>query len=148
VLAGELAGRITDPSTKLFVVHRALEARADEPDLFARGAYLPLEPVGARASHVVGFARHLTGEGRARAALAVVPRFTTRLARAPGALPIGPDAWGETFVPLPAALQGRRFVDRFTGRALEPETREGRTGLPAANLFATFPVALLLAEES
>jgi (1->4)-alpha-D-glucan 1-alpha-D-glucosylmutase len=148
-LAAELAGRLGDPRTKLYVVHRCLAARRDDPDLFARGAYLPLEPTGARSANLIGFARHLggAGEARPRGALVVVPRFTVRLARRPGALPIGHDVWGESFVPVPAALLGRRFVDRFTGLALEPESREGRTGFAAAALFARFPAALLVSED-
>ncbi len=150
-LATELAGRLEDPRTKLFVVHRALEARRQAPGLFHRGAYLPVEAEGARAAHVIGFVRHRPeGDEPFGTALAVVPRLATRLVRSPEALPLGPEAWGDTFVPLPVEVGARRFVNRFTGARLSVSQRGGHAGFPLAALLSQFPVALLVSagEES
>ena len=145
-LAAELAGRLADPRAKLFVVHRALEMRREAPELFWAGAYLPLVAEGAKAQHVVAFARHRPGGGEPfDTALAVVPRLTTRLVRSADGLPVGPDVWGDTFLPLPAEVEARVFVDRFTGERLEAEQRNGRAGFPMARLLSRFPVAALVA---
>jgi (1->4)-alpha-D-glucan 1-alpha-D-glucosylmutase len=53
-IEGWQSGRI-----KQQIIHRTLQLRAREPDLFARGEYLPLEIDGPMAGHVVGFARSL-----------------------------------------------------------------------------------------
>ncbi len=116
-----------DGRVKLFVTSEALRFRRANRDLFERGAYVPLEARGARAGHVIAFAR-VAGE---RAAVALAGRFFLKLG------PPGARTWGDTEVALPA---GRRFRDAFTGRELRVE---GGGGLRAAEAFAEMPVALL-----
>lgn len=148
-LAAELAASLADPRTKQFVLHRTLEARREAPELFHRGAYLPLEAEGSRAAHVLGFVRHRPDGGEPfGTVLAVVPRLATRLVRTPEGLPVGPDVWGDTFVPLPVEVGGHAFVNRFTGERLSVEQRGGRAGLLLAALLAQFPVALLVSAGS
>ena len=60
-----------DGRIKLFLIHRALQARRANRRLFQHGAYQKLTVIGSLKSHVVAFARDL-GERRA---LVVVPRF-------------------------------------------------------------------------
>lgn len=133
-LARELVEGWEDGRIKMHVVQRALRLRASRPQLFLRGAYLPLEPEGPAAEHVVAFAR--TAEDGA--AITVVPRLVAGLARGRNfALPQASD-WAGTRVPLPKGLAGR-YRDVFTGQ----EHRAGGDGLPAEELFADFPVALL-----
>ena len=139
-LARELAETLEDGRVKLYVVHRGLAARRELPRLFATGAYLPMEAQGERAEHVIAFARQ-SGD---RVAVAVVPRLATRLGKGPEALPLGEEAWGESWLPLPTGITARRFDHCFTGERLEPLERDGRPGLPLAGVFANFPVALLL----
>jgi maltooligosyltrehalose synthase len=56
--------------------------------------------------------------------------------------------WGDTRVALPAAAQPRRFRDVFTGVTIEPDQHDGALTIPAAKLFASFPVALLARSEA
>ena len=50
---------LTDPRVKQFILARILAVRRKHPDLFANGAYQPLQIVGPLAEHVVAFARVL-----------------------------------------------------------------------------------------
>jgi (1->4)-alpha-D-glucan 1-alpha-D-glucosylmutase len=52
---------LTDPRTKQLILARILAARKRHPELFATGAYLPLQIDGPLAEHVVAFARILDG---------------------------------------------------------------------------------------
>ncbi len=146
-LARGLAERLTDGAVKLYVIHRGLTARQEHPELFARGAYLPITAEGARAAYVVAFAR--VGPGaRARTAVAVAPRLSTRLTRGPAELPLGEGVWGDTWLPLPPEVATRRFLNRFTGERVEATERGGQPALPLAAVLANFPVALLLEEAT
>jgi (1->4)-alpha-D-glucan 1-alpha-D-glucosylmutase len=127
----------------MFVLAESLAARRAHPALFAAGDYDALDPSGRRAEHLIAFARRL-GDA---AAVAVVPRLTARLMGFGGPPPLGADAWGETWIPLPGALAGA-YRDAFTGARVQTETREGRPGLPARTVLADFPVALLVREPS
>jgi (1->4)-alpha-D-glucan 1-alpha-D-glucosylmutase len=134
LLAAKEDGRI-----KLYVTHQALQYRRRHPGLFAEGAYSPLEARGARAEHAIAFGRALERE----TVIAVVPRFIARL-RLPGP-PVGP-VWEGTWLELPAwASHACRNV--LTGERVEIATREGRPVLPLEAVFATFPLALLAADE-
>jgi (1->4)-alpha-D-glucan 1-alpha-D-glucosylmutase len=117
----ELANTWRDGRVKQHVLATALHARRLRPALFLDGAYTPLNVVGARAGHVLAFAREA---GEATAIVAVALRCADAL--------IGRDAitpaaawWGDTAIqwPGPAA----------------PD----RPAIPARELFATLPVALL-----
>ena len=56
--------------------------------------------------------------------------------------PLGPQYWGNTWLPIPDDL-GARFSNVLTGEILEVGlTTEGR-GLALGRVLASFPVALL-----
>jgi (1->4)-alpha-D-glucan 1-alpha-D-glucosylmutase len=134
-LARELVGGWEDGRIKMHVVQRALLLRAALPGVFGGGAYLPLAAEGARAEHVVAFARTAADGG---AAITLVPRLVAGLTRDRGfALPEARD-WRGTQVALPDELAGR-WRNVLTGEELRP----GRHGLAAERVFASFPVALL-----
>jgi (1->4)-alpha-D-glucan 1-alpha-D-glucosylmutase len=103
---------------KLLLTRRALLLRERQPRLFgAEGAYLPLQASGARAEHVIAFAR-----GASPGAVTVVPRLV---------LGVG-GAWGDTTVRLP---EGDWF-DQLCGRRFAGDA-------PVGELLGDFPVALL-----
>jgi len=124
-LARELYGQWQDGRIKLFLTHAALHARRENPDLFAGGAYQPLEPTGPRADNLVVFSRTAHGQ----TAVVVVPRLVASLLD--GAR-LRPEKFEGTVVPVRG-----RFVDVFTG-----EERQGP--LRVDQLFSTLPVSLLL----
>jgi (1->4)-alpha-D-glucan 1-alpha-D-glucosylmutase len=118
-LIRELARDPKRDEMKLFVTWRALAFRKTNPDLFARGEYMPLEARGACARHVCAFARRLDGQW----AIAIAPRWTTHLSD-----------WADTEIVLPGGAP-TSWQDAITG--LIPP------GWRLADLLREFPVALL-----
>jgi (1->4)-alpha-D-glucan 1-alpha-D-glucosylmutase len=126
-----------DGRVKLYLTHRALDCRRRRASLFRAGAYVPIEPQGARREHVVAFARRLDTE----AVIAVAPRFLARL-RLPGP-PLGASAWAGTWLALPETWAPRRYRNALTDEIVEVEMREGRPALALEALLRSFPTALL-----
>jgi (1->4)-alpha-D-glucan 1-alpha-D-glucosylmutase len=102
---------------KLWVTHRTLLLRRNQPELFGpEGSYEPVSVQGSKRDHLVAFSRG----GRS---ITLAPR-----------LPIGLGGdWRDTTIELPEGS----WVDQFTGARVEP----GRRTLN--DLLARFPVALL-----
>jgi len=138
-LARELCATVQDGRIKLHVTWKSLTCRRTHPGLFAEGEYLPAEVLGSKADHVIALVRRL---GMARA-IAAVPRLVARLAP-PTGLPLGEAVWLDTIVVLPGLAPGQQCRDEFTGALLTTFDHSGRAALRAADLFARFPVALLL----
>ncbi len=137
-LARELIEKKEDGRVKLYVISQALGCLRDNPGLFSAGEYVPLEAIGG-AGHVFAFLRRRGG----RTALVVLPRLLTELVPQTGDLPLGRQVWWDGLLPIPDLEPGRRFRNLFTGEILTP--KDGR--LPLAEVFATFPVALCLAQD-
>jgi (1->4)-alpha-D-glucan 1-alpha-D-glucosylmutase len=142
-LADDLLRSPTDGRVKMFVTTGALNYRQNNRDLFERGEYLPLQPVGERERHVVSFARRI-GD---KTAIVIATRFFTRLTH--GA-PVGREAWGDTAILMNDELSGS-YRDVFTGRGVcarkRPDGNEGGAvgadELPLSEALAHLPVALL-----
>jgi (1->4)-alpha-D-glucan 1-alpha-D-glucosylmutase len=131
-----------DGRIKMFVIARALAARAQRRDAFELGDYLPLQASGARRESLFAFAR----THRTDALITCVPRLPASLVPDASAPPIGSAVWADTALELPAGPSERftgPFIDLFTGARLQPIPSEGRLVLPAAALFDRLPVALL-----
>lgn len=138
-LAHELLENSQDGRIKLYVTYRALHFRRAHHRLFANGEYVPLEVHADKREHICAFARTLDGE----AALIVVPRLVVRLMGGVEQPPLGSEVWRKTWLGLPQELVGKRYCNVFTGELLSVEEQDGTAGLPAAAIFAHFPVALL-----
>jgi (1->4)-alpha-D-glucan 1-alpha-D-glucosylmutase len=130
--ARELAEGIEDGRAKLYLTWRALTSRRENPGLFTEGEYLPLAATGARAEHLFAFARRRNGT----TAVVAVPRLMSRLNTD------GRELWANTRLAVPPSDRAAVWRDAFTGR----ELRAADGILPATELFAHFPVALLLCE--
>jgi (1->4)-alpha-D-glucan 1-alpha-D-glucosylmutase len=78
-------------------------------------------------------------------AVAAAPRLLTHLVPEAGDLPLGPAVWQDTRLLLPGVEPGRRLRNVMTGEELTPGEHEGQAIVTAAQVFANFPVALLLA---
>ncbi|MEX0758508.1 MAG: malto-oligosyltrehalose synthase, partial [Tistlia sp.] len=145
LLTGRLEGLAAQPWEALLADWRGgaikqrllatvLAVRRDRPALFSEGDYRPLEVSGARADHVIAFARGL-GE---QAALVVAPRCP--LALLDRQLPTIPaEAWGDTAVALPRDLQDRAWSDALSGES-------GKGELLLGERLRTLPLALLLGD--
>ncbi|NNH28304.1 malto-oligosyltrehalose synthase [Rhizobium sp. SEMIA 4085] len=123
---------LTVPALKQRIVQTGLHLRKRQPELFAKGNYVPLKVSGARKDHVVAFARELNGTY----VMTVVPRWMLGWLD-PGVLFAGPEFWNDTVIQVPAFLEGRR-CDLLTGQALDP-----RVELPLSTLLGSQPVALI-----
>jgi (1->4)-alpha-D-glucan 1-alpha-D-glucosylmutase len=123
---------------KLFVTATGLQVRAQYPELFASGDYLPIDAAGEQARHLIAFARVFDGQ----CALVVVPRFVFELAAGAGRPLVPASRWGDTAVVLPEELRATPLRDALGGGRYAPNVR-----LPVGELLAQFPVALLVAEK-
>jgi (1->4)-alpha-D-glucan 1-alpha-D-glucosylmutase len=132
-LCHDLVERWEDGAPKLYVTHVGLRARQDHADAFTRGEYLPVTASGARAEHVVAFARR----GADRTLLAVVPRLVAELTRDRDFAIPDRGVWEDTA--LTGDVVAGRWRNLFTGEELEASG----DGLRLADVLADFPVALL-----
>jgi (1->4)-alpha-D-glucan 1-alpha-D-glucosylmutase len=139
--AADLVSTMADGRIKLFVTQRALACRRERPDLFAAGDYLPLDARGPAADHAVAFARRLT-DPEAEVIVAV-PRLVAGLCRGELVPPTGRAVWGNTALPVPGHAAGQAYRNLFTDEILRTVAGDGATELPLADVFASFPVALL-----
>lgn len=130
----DLLSNFADGRLKLWTTASALRFRRDHPALFQEGNYLPLEADGSKRDHLVAFAR--THEGHF--AITAVPRLAYTLCGGDTHKRIA-DAWSNTRILLPSEAPNE-FESVLTGRRLRAENGS----LPCSELFADFPVALLL----
>ena len=139
VPARELLERRADGRIKMFVIHRALAARAAMRDVYDGGDYLPLETAGGRRDCVFAFARLSAGQ----VAITCVPRLVASLVP-DAAPPLGRSVWADTRIELPEYLADRSFRNVLTGVCLDPDRTGVAPALPAAAVFDRLPVALLV----
>jgi (1->4)-alpha-D-glucan 1-alpha-D-glucosylmutase len=129
-----------DGRLKLHVVHRLLDARAANPDVFAAGGYEALEVTGPAAAHVFAFLRR-AADG---AAVAAVPRLITRQLRPGDALPPPWEFWAGTRVILPSGIVAGPLEQTLTGGEVSAEG----DSLEVGALFDPLPVSVLLARAA
>ncbi|MGH9047238.1 MAG: malto-oligosyltrehalose synthase, partial [Acidimicrobiales bacterium] len=132
-LAAELLEAWPDGRIKQLVTLSLLGLRRDAPELFADGAYLPLETKGRHRDHVVAFARR---RGR-RWAVTVAPRLTQAIT-GPGSFALGAGTWARTAVMLPDRAP-KTLRDTITG--VSHAACDGT--LPVAEILGILPVAVL-----
>jgi (1->4)-alpha-D-glucan 1-alpha-D-glucosylmutase len=122
-------------AVKQALITRLLAIRGELLELFGKGGYTPLTAEGAGARSLLAFSRSYEG----RHILVAVTRLSARLL---GDLPIPlvpAAAWEDTRLRLPES--GAAWRDALTGRSIKP----GET-IAASELFASLPVALLVAD--
>ncbi|TPE42906.1 malto-oligosyltrehalose synthase [Pontibacter mangrovi] len=119
---------------KLYLLHKALSTRRALQTLFDKGEYVPLQVQGPKQAHVLAFARHHQGQW----ALVAVPLLVAELAGSHDQ-PLGRAVWQDTRILLPenAPQQWQQVLGEGTLNAAP--------ALPVAEVFATFPAALLTA---
>ena len=130
-LLEELVAEWPDGRLKLYVLSRALRWRRAEGALFSQGEFIPLEVAGRRSGDLVALGRRHED----RWTVCAVPRLSD--GRRPEGEVRGGD-WGGLNV-LPRDGWPAAWIDVLSGRRL----LSGPTGLPASELFAVLPVALL-----
>jgi (1->4)-alpha-D-glucan 1-alpha-D-glucosylmutase len=127
-----------DGRLKLYLIWKTLGLRRQLSDLFQTGEYLPLTVEGARAAHIVAFARK---SGTANV-LVVVPRLVAGLLDDIDLPPVGPRVWADTAVIFPCRGCSEQYKNVFTGQFLDVQTTEHSAKLEVSKLLEEFPVAL------
>ena len=127
-LAQDTLARFQDGDVKMLTTWAALQARREAPELFANGEYQPIDA----GKFLLAYSRT---HGRQVAVIAA-PRLSYTLTREKQPWALGA-AWGKRELALPEA---GRYRNALTG---ETFTVRGKK-LPLAELFAHFPLALLL----
>jgi (1->4)-alpha-D-glucan 1-alpha-D-glucosylmutase len=138
-LVGELIADWRDARIKLYTVYKGLTFRRADSALFRSGDYLTIEAAGKLKENVCAFARRRDASW----ALAAAPRLSMRLVPA-NAAPIGEAVWGRSTLDLPPDAPDR-WRNVFTDEVIEAAVTNSRKTLNLADVFKTFPVALLAA---
>jgi (1->4)-alpha-D-glucan 1-alpha-D-glucosylmutase len=136
-MVAELVRTRKDGRLKLYTLWQALRLRRERAELFTEGEYLRLAVSGARAAHVIAFARL----SPSASVLVVVPRLTVALAE----VPVGA-AWGNTSVELPATLrtESESWLCALTGALVMPIRRGASATIQLSTAFRTLPALMLL----
>jgi len=137
-VAAALMSRPADDRLKLFTTMTMMRFRQARRDLFDRGAYTPVAVTGGRQAHVFAFSRGYSG----REAIVAVPRLLSPLLPDVSDLPLGERVWGDTVLALPTAAAAH-YRNALTDRSVPLQHDGDRVSVRAADLFETFPVALL-----
>lgn len=131
-LIREMLDSKEDGRIKIFLIHKALEARSKNLEIFQKGDYIPLEVGGKFKDNVIAFARVHDGGW----AVAVAPRLLTSFVREEET-PLG-HIWEDTHVVLP---DGAPTLWR---EAITSRTIDGGPYVRMGEIVKHFPVALLL----
>ncbi|WP_218508976.1 malto-oligosyltrehalose synthase [Variovorax sp. dw_308] len=119
-LVRDLAQSPHDGRAKLWLTWRLMGLRKEVPLLFRDGGYAGLHARGAKAQHIVAYAR----QHRGQALVVIAGRLFAGLeadaadAAAAQRLPLGHASWGDTVVKLPGWPEGTRFRNVLTDETL------------------------------
>ena len=139
-LCGDLVAAKEDGRIKLFVHYKTLCLRREQPGLLSAGDYCPVAGAGARADHLFAFIRRSGNTS----VLVAVPRLMASLVSDSCQTPLGDTVWRDTRLVLPAEVSDHDWRNIFTGEHVSATGRDGESSVTAAQLFAHFPVALLV----
>lgn len=135
----KLVENVIDGRIKLYLTWKALQFRKLNPSLFQEGEFVPLRTHGAKARHVIAYAR-IHGKS---AALVIVPRLFAQLLGETAKTPSDPAVWGETRVEIPPEVNGRELRNQFTSQAVPSERENDSQFIQVSKALADFPCALL-----
>ncbi|MDB6032967.1 MAG: maltooligosyl trehalose synthase [Verrucomicrobiales bacterium] len=138
-LARQLLHSAESGQVKMFLVHAALQARRQFRSVFEHGSYVPLTASGPQQSHV--FAFHTSFQNQS--VLVVVPRLICTLTGGNPQAPLGQETWNDTLLDLSSTAVETTWHNLLTGESLKAQEQQGRGVLRLADVFASFPVAIL-----
>jgi (1->4)-alpha-D-glucan 1-alpha-D-glucosylmutase len=136
---GEMLREAVDGRIKMHVTRCALRLRREMPAPFLRGTYTALSAQGEKQRHAFAFARAAEGVS----ILTVVTRLPLSLSDTAN-IPTGL-AWGDSTIIFPHGDAPHRWRCALTGLTVETQKATGGAALLAREVFATLPVALLIA---
>ena len=146
-IAHELLAAKEDGRIKLYRhLRRRFGAVASTPGYFTIGEYLPAIHRGSRERTVFAFARRLSG----MQAVVAVPRLVSQMDSDADGLPLERERGKIRACWCRASTRICRWRQAFTGQLLSANRVGKATGfsMALAEVFADFPVALLVAREN
>jgi len=129
-----------DGRLKMYLIWRTLCLRREQPELFSRGEYLPLQVEGDQAQHVVAFERRFENT----VAVVIVPRLIAGLLGNSDQSPIGSEVWGNTHVLMPEVAGSAGYRNVFAGEKQNLLRSAGQYAIELAAALRDFPVAVCL----
>ena len=141
-LLRDLLSSWPDGRIKLYLMHKLLDFRRAHQELFAKGAYVPLEVTGASSQAVCAFARQKDQAW----AVALAPRLIGN-AIYNGIAPLGGEFWNSTAVSFDGEMP-TQWLNIITGERLESTPSGSTQALSLSRVFSHFPVALLYQEQA
>jgi (1->4)-alpha-D-glucan 1-alpha-D-glucosylmutase len=139
-LCRDLVAAKEDGRVKLFVHYKSLVLRREQPGLLSAGDYFPVAGEGARGDHLFAFIRR----SGTTSVLVAVPRLLASMVPDSTQMPLGEAVWPNTHLVLPAEVSSDDWRNIFTGEHVSATERDGQRSISAAEVFAHFPVALLV----
>ncbi|OPY67651.1 MAG: Maltooligosyl trehalose synthase [Syntrophorhabdaceae bacterium PtaU1.Bin034] len=136
-ITAELLDNWEDGRIKMYVTYKALNFRRNYSSILEHTRYTPIEVTGQRAGQVCAFARK-AGHNEI---IVAVPRFLFRLTE-DHSLTLKDGVWEDSFLLIPF-LKDVLFENLFTGEMVQATIHEKKKRLYLADLFGSFPVALL-----
>ena len=124
-----------DGRMKLYLTWKTLQLRQQQPRLFQEGDYEPFAVTGAKADHVVAFAR----KSATTTLLVIVPRLVAGLLNDIDLPPTGTQIWEDTTIALASCACRKKYRNVLTGKLLETGSE-----ISVSEVLAEFPVALCL----
>ena len=125
---------------KLYITWKTLQYRRDNASLFSTGAsYVPLRAAGDKKHHVCAFAWRKSN----KRLLVIAPVLLAGLTSAGEIMPLGTEAWGQTYLVLPRERAGQTYRNIFTSESITTILHAKTTVIPLADIFKDFPVAAL-----
>ena len=137
----ELQTQWPDGRIKLFTIWKALGCRRSHPELFREGDFIPLPAAGEKSEHIISFLRR-RGEEQA---IVAIPRWIGGLRDCKNAAACE-TFWKDTTLQVPPT-HAKPWRNVFTGRTIGNGDSTHESAVMATELFADFPVALLVPVE-
>lgn len=132
---------LADGRAKLYLTWRALTLRREMAEHFRQADYAGLGSNGERADNLIAFARSF----ERRSLVYAAARRYCDLSSGPLQPPCG-DVWSGTWLQLPGDRENRRFRELFSGVTIHSRRTDAQHAIAASDLFAHWPVAVLIEE--
>ncbi len=128
-----------DGRIKQWMMQTILHLRREDPTLFAKGTYVPLQVTGPMQNQIIAFAR----TNRGSALIVVVPRLVHDALRSDGSIEFETAELRDNFVTIPPQMRGRDATSVLEGKAVSLVD-----DLSLETLLGNFPLAVLHSVES
>jgi (1->4)-alpha-D-glucan 1-alpha-D-glucosylmutase len=122
---------------KMYLVWKILQMRRRNRSLFERGAYLPIEVVGAKREHLCAFARR-SADG---SVVTLAARLVSTLSQGAQRGALDPDIWQDTTLVLPGEKPETKYRDVLTEQVIA--SRPNDSCLAVRDILGLLPVAVL-----